>query len=133
MSAITVTPSAIARRRGPIRPGRPPAGHGDLPRAAGGRHVLRRSAINVDGNLHSIFILTASPAINVSPITMDVRWISIILAIVCAGLGALLFTWRRSRGTYAIFTLGTIVFLWSFLTWAARGRRSTSSACSPGR
>ncbi len=77
--------------------------------------------VNVDGNLHSIFILTASPAINVSPITMDVRWISIILAIVCAGLGALLYTWGRSRGTYAIFTLGTIVFLWSFLTWAARG------------
>ncbi len=52
---------------------------------------------------------------------MDVRWISIILALVCAGLGALLYTWPRSRGTYAIFTLGAIVFLWSFLAWAARG------------
>jgi len=77
--------------------------------------------VRVDGKLHSIFILTQPPAINVRPITMDVRWVSIILAIVCAGLGVLLFTWRRSRGTYAIFTLGTIVFLWSFLTWAARG------------
>jgi simple sugar transport system permease protein len=52
---------------------------------------------------------------------MDVRWMSIILALVCAGLGALLYAWPRSRGTYAIFTLGTIVFLWSFLTWASRG------------
>jgi simple sugar transport system permease protein len=77
--------------------------------------------VGVDGKLHAVFILTASPAVNVSPITMDVRWISIILAIVCAGLGALLFTWRRSRGTYVIFTLGVIVFVWSFLTWAARG------------
>jgi len=77
--------------------------------------------ISVDGSLHSVFILTESPAVNVAPITMDVRWISIILAIVCAGLGVLLFTWPRNRGTYAIFTLGTVVFLWSFLTWAARG------------
>jgi general nucleoside transport system permease protein len=77
--------------------------------------------VNVAGNLHSTFILTESPAVNVSPITMDVRWLSIILAIVCAGAGALLFTWRRDRGTYAIFTLGTMVFLWSFLMWAARG------------
>jgi simple sugar transport system permease protein len=77
--------------------------------------------LNVDTNQHTTFILTQSPAINVSPITMDTRWVSIILAVVCAGLGALLFTWRRSRGTYAIFSVGTIVFLWSFLTWAARG------------
>src|SRR5208283_5205987 len=77
--------------------------------------------VGVNGELHARFILTESPAINVSPITMDVRWISIVLAIVCAGLGALLFTWRRSRGTYALFTLGVIVFVWSFLTWAARG------------
>jgi ABC-type uncharacterized transport system permease subunit len=76
--------------------------------------------IGVDGKLHSTFILTASPAINVSPITMDVRWISIILAIACAGLGVVLFTWRYNRGTYAIFTLGMIAFLWSFLVWAAR-------------
>jgi simple sugar transport system permease protein len=77
--------------------------------------------VGVAGDLHSTFILTASPAVNVSPITMDVRWVSIILALVCAGLGALLYTWQHSRGTYAIFTLGTMVFLWSFLTWAARG------------
>lgn len=77
--------------------------------------------INVDGKLHSTFILTQAPAVNVAPITMDVRWISIVLAIVCAGLGVLLFTWRRSRGTLAIFSLGTMVFLWAFLTWAARG------------
>ncbi len=77
--------------------------------------------LGVDGNVHSTFILTESPAINVAPITMDVRWVSIVLAIVCAGLGVLLFTWRRSRGTYVIFTLGTMAFLWSFLTWASRG------------
>ena len=89
--------------------------------------------VSVDGHLHSTFILTEAPAVKVSPLTMDVRWISIVLALVCAALGALLIAWPRSRGTYAIFTLGTIVFLWSFLTWAARGERSTLSACWPGR
>ena len=28
---------------------------------------------------------------------------------------------RRRRGTYLIFTLGLIVWVWAFLTWAARG------------
>ncbi|HEV8063663.1 MAG TPA: ABC transporter permease [Acidimicrobiales bacterium] len=82
--------------------------------------MLLGFGVGVDGKLHSKFILTASPAVNVAPITMDVRWISIILGIVCAGLAALLFTWRRNRGIYAIFTVGTLVFLWSFLVWAAR-------------
>jgi general nucleoside transport system permease protein len=83
--------------------------------------MLWAFGLNVNGNLHATFILTQSPAVNVSPITMDVRWIAIVLSIVCAGLGALLFTWRRNRGMYAIFSLGAMVFLWSFLTWAARG------------
>jgi ABC-type uncharacterized transport system permease subunit len=83
--------------------------------------MLWAFGLNVNGNLHATFILTQAPAVNVSPITMDVRWISIVLSIVCAGLGALLFTWRRGRGMYAIFSLGAMVFLWSFLTWAARG------------
>ena len=120
MSAITVTPDEMV----PVEARFVPAGrqHG-MGIFLGLLAVLMflGFGLGVNSKLHSIFILTASPAINVSPITMDVRWISIILAIVCAGLGALLFTWRRSRGTYAIFTLGTMVFLWSFLTWAARG------------
>jgi general nucleoside transport system permease protein len=120
VSAITVTPDAIA----PVRARFAPAGrrHG-MGIFLGLLAVIMflPFGLGVNGKLHSRFILTASPAVNVSPITMDVRWISIILAIVCAGLGALLFTWHRNRGTYAIFTLGVIVFVWSFLTWAARG------------
>lgn len=70
---------------------------------------------------HTTFILTQAPAINVAPITMSVRWISIILAICCAVAGGVLFTWRRDRGIYAIFSLGMMLFIWTFLTWAARG------------
>lgn len=77
--------------------------------------------VNVAGDLHATFILTEAPAVYVAPITMDVRWVSIALALACAGVGVVLFTWRRSRGAYAIFTLGTVLFLWSFLTWASRG------------
>lgn len=83
--------------------------------------MLWSFGLNVGGKLHSTFVLTAAPALNVAPLTMDVRWVSIILGIVCAGLGVLLFTWQRSRGTYVIFTLGSVVFLWTFLTWSARG------------
>ncbi len=120
MSAITVTPADLA----PVDARLVPASR----RQGMGIFLVLLAVImfwafgvNVDGHLHATFILTESPAVNVAPLTMDVRWVSITLAIVCAGLGVLLFTWRRSRGTYAIFTLGTILFLWSFLTWAARG------------
>ncbi|MGC9963620.1 MAG: hypothetical protein ABSE47_17230, partial [Acidimicrobiales bacterium] len=120
MSAITVTPGEMAPVRARFVPASRRHGMGIF---LGLLAVVMFLAfgVGVKGKLHAVFILTASPAVNVSPITMDVRWISIILAIACAGLGALLFTWRRSRGTYAIFTLGVIVFVWSFLTWAARG------------
>ena len=70
---------------------------------------------------HTTFILTAPPAIHVAPLRMSVRWTSIVLAICCAAVGVRLFTWRRSRGIYAIFTLGVTLFLWAFLAWAARG------------
>jgi simple sugar transport system permease protein len=120
VSAITVTPAELA----PVDARLVPAGR----RHGMGIFLVLLAVImlwafgfGVAGNLHATFILTAAPAVKVSPITMDVRWVSIVLAIVCAGLGALLYTWQRSRGTYAIFTLGTMVFLWSFLMWAGRG------------
>jgi general nucleoside transport system permease protein len=120
LSATTVTPADLA----PVEARFIPAG-----RQRGMGIFLMLLAVvaffgfgvGVNGDLHATFILTQAPAVNVAPIVMDVRWVSIILAIVCAGLGVRLFTWRRSRGTYAIFSLGSIVFLWAFLTWAARG------------
>ena len=78
-------------------------------------------AFGVSSTEHAEFILTAPPAVHVAPINMDVRWVSLFLAVACAGVGALLFTWRRARGAYALFTLGVALFLWAFLTWAARG------------
>jgi simple sugar transport system permease protein len=120
VSAITVTPAALA----PVDARLIPVGR----RHGMGIFLVLLAVVmfwpfglGVAGNLHSTFILTAAPAVKVSPLTMDVRWVSIVLALVCAGLGALLYTWPRSRGTYAIFTLGTMVFLWSFLLWAGRG------------
>jgi simple sugar transport system permease protein len=67
------------------------------------------------------FVMTAHPAIHVAPLHMSVRWVSIVLAVLCAAVGAVLIGWNRARGLYAIFTLGVVLFLWSFLTWAARG------------
>lgn len=73
------------------------------------------------GSLHAEFILTAPPAVHLAPVTMSVRWVSIILSVACLGVAAWLYTWGRVRGTYAIFTLGIVIFLWAFLTWSARG------------
>lgn len=81
---------------------------------------------------HATFLLTAPPAVHVSPLTMSVRWVSIFLGILCAAVSVLLLTWRRSRGIYGIFTLGVILFIWSFLTWAARGSQLSLVAMLAG-
>ncbi|MDA8298126.1 MAG: ABC transporter permease [Actinomycetota bacterium] len=70
---------------------------------------------------HAIFLLSGPPALNVSPLTMSVRWVAVALAIGCAALAALLLLRRSARGSYLIFSLGVVLFLWAFLAWAARG------------
>lgn len=70
---------------------------------------------------HAIFLLSGPPALNISALTMSVRWVAIALAIGCAALAALLLLRRSARGSYLIFSLGVVLFLWAFLAWAARG------------
>jgi simple sugar transport system permease protein len=74
----------------------------------------------VPADVKTTFLLTAPPAVSVSPLVMSVHWVSIVLGVLCAALGLLLVFWNRSRGTYLIFTLGVVLFLWSFLAWVAR-------------
>jgi simple sugar transport system permease protein len=75
----------------------------------------------VSAHTRATFLLSAPPGISVSPLAMPVRWVSVPLALVCAVLGATLVLRKRERGSYLIFGLGVIVFLWAFLAWAARG------------
>lgn len=75
----------------------------------------------VSSRSKATFLLGAAPAYSVSPMTLPVRWVSVPLAVVCAGLGATLLLKSRVRGSYAIFALGVVVFFWSFLAWTARG------------
>jgi simple sugar transport system permease protein len=42
------------------------------------------------------------------------------MAAVTAALGVWLVVRRRTRGSYLVFSLGVVLFLWSFLAWAAR-------------
>lgn len=81
---------------------------------------------------HATFLLTAPPAVHVAPLTMSVRWVSIVLGIACAVVAGVLFNWQRARGIYGIFTLGVILFIWSFLTWAARGAQLSLVAMLAG-
>ncbi len=75
----------------------------------------------VPAHVQATFILTAPPAVAVAPLVMSVHWISIVLGVLCAALGFLLVFRHRSRGTYLIFTLGVVLFIWAFLTWVSRG------------
>jgi simple sugar transport system permease protein len=71
--------------------------------------------------LKATFLLASPPAINVSPLTMSVRPICIILSIVTALFGAYLVARPPRRGGYTVFGIGVIIFVWVFLVWAARG------------
>jgi len=72
-------------------------------------------------NVQTTFLLTAPPAVAVSPLVMSVHWVSIVLGVLAAALAVLLVFRRRSRGAYLIFTLGVVLFIWSFLMWVSRG------------
>ncbi|MHB1598225.1 MAG: ABC transporter permease [Acidimicrobiales bacterium] len=76
---------------------------------------------SVSSRAHATFLLSAPPAVSVSPLTMSVRWTAGALAMLCAALGVLLVLRREQRGAYLIFGVGFATFLWAFLVWAARG------------
>jgi simple sugar transport system permease protein len=76
---------------------------------------------SVSSRAHATFLLSAPPAVGVSPLTMSVRWTAGALAVLCAALGVLLVLRREQRGAYLIFGVGFATFLWAFLVWAARG------------
>lgn len=86
----------------------------------------------VPARTQATFLLSAPPATSVSPLTMSVRWVSVVLAIFCAALGAWLIVRRRAKGNYLIFCLGTLTFIWSLLTWAAQGAQLGLTALVAG-
>jgi len=75
----------------------------------------------VGANEKSTFLLTAPPAPSVAPLVMPVQPVCFALAGACALFGAALLLRRRAQGSYLIFGLGVVVFLWAFLTWVAKG------------
>jgi ABC-type uncharacterized transport system permease subunit len=75
----------------------------------------------VPAHEHATFLLTATPAPRVAPLVMPVRWVCSALAGACALLGIFLLVRRSVRGSYLVFGLGVVVFLWAFLTWVSRG------------
>jgi ABC-type uncharacterized transport system permease subunit len=77
--------------------------------------------LNVPSNLSATFTMTATPSITVPNLVQNVRAVSIGLAIACALVGVFLITRKSTRGSYLIFSLGTLLFLWSFLVWVGRG------------
>jgi general nucleoside transport system permease protein len=66
-----------------------------------------------------------SPPLTTWPATlhMSVRWIAVALGIVTALLGLVLIIRTRKRGSFLLFGIGCILFLWVFLAWAAKGQQ----------
>ncbi|HLH47559.1 MAG TPA: ABC transporter permease [Acidimicrobiales bacterium] len=77
--------------------------------------------LSVKGSLRATFTMTDAPAVHVPPVAMPVQAICVALGVLCAVLGLVLLSGRLRRGTYVLFGLGILAFLWAFLTWAARG------------
>lgn len=77
--------------------------------------------LSVPAHLRATFLLNAAPAFTVSPLTMSVRGTVLVLAVITVALGATLCVRTRGRGSYVLFGLGVVAFLWAFLVWVARG------------
>jgi simple sugar transport system permease protein len=84
--------------------------------------MLFTFGLGVSAGAETTFRLTSpfSTAWYLAPLHFPVRETSVVMAAVCAALGILLIVRRRARGTFLIFSLGVVLFLWSFLAWAAR-------------
>lgn len=78
--------------------------------------------LSVPTHTQATFLLSIPPGMHLSPLTMPVRWISLPLAVICGALGVVLCIRSRGRGSYFIFSIGVVLFLWAFLTWVARGQ-----------
>jgi general nucleoside transport system permease protein len=76
--------------------------------------------IDVSSRVETSFTLNAGSALSVSPINFPVRHVSIVLAVICALIGFVMIFRRLVRGTYVLFGVGIVLFLWSFLGWSAR-------------
>jgi simple sugar transport system permease protein len=77
---------------------------------------------SVDRSLDAGFELSSQPLTSwPGTVTMPVTLIAEILGAICAALGVVMILRVRSRGNFALFTLGAILFLWAFLAWAAKG------------
>jgi ABC-type uncharacterized transport system permease subunit len=77
--------------------------------------------LSVASSVHATFLLASPPAASVGPLDMPVRAVCVPLALVCGLLGGWLIVKPPRRGSYVIFSAGIVVFVWSFLVWAARG------------
>jgi ABC-type uncharacterized transport system permease subunit len=83
--------------------------------------MLGPLGLSVPAHLQATFLLNVPPATGVAPLILPVRWLAVVLAIVCGGLGTTLCIRTRGRGSYLIFSVGIVIFLWVFLVWVARG------------
>jgi simple sugar transport system permease protein len=77
--------------------------------------------LSVGSHVQATFLLNGPPVFGMSPLMMPVRWLDVALGLACAGLGATLCVRVRGRGSYLIFSVGVMAFLWAFLVWVARG------------
>ncbi len=77
--------------------------------------------LNVPSGISAIFTMTAPPSVTVPNLVQPVRGVSIGLAIACALVGIVLIVRKSTKGSYLVFSFGTVLFLWSFLVWVGRG------------
>lgn len=78
--------------------------------------------ISVSAHDQATFVLSETTSVNLSPLTFPVRSVSIALGVVCVLIGVFLIIRKLQHGAYGLFSVGVAAFLWSFLSWAARGQ-----------
>jgi simple sugar transport system permease protein len=77
--------------------------------------------LSVSSKVHATFLMAGATATGVGPLDMPVRSVCVPLGVACLLLGGWLVAHPPRRGSYLVFSAGIVVFVWSFLVWAARG------------
>jgi len=95
-----------------------------------GALILWTLSLAIPSSSQATMEFNGGVAVVISDLTLPVRSVNIALAVVCFLAGIYLIVRRSGRFSYGLLSIGLTAFALAFIIWAARGRRSTSPACS---
>jgi len=117
MSVVALSPAAMAAHGGVSPARRVRMG---IFCAALGVLTAWTLALGIPSSSRATMSFNAGAALSVSPLTIPVRTVNLLLALLCLLAGGYMILRRHGRHSYALLSIGLVAFTSAFVIWAAR-------------